>query len=112
MHIRIGDKADAAQQLFDLASLHFELMRVIDVLVTAPAAASKIPAGRDGAFVRRFENVNQLAFSKLLFLADDSRRDALTLNCERNENGLAAGAPNACSPERYVVDRYFYCAHR
>src|SRR5437764_1256687 len=47
-------------------------MRVIDVLITAPAAMAKVSARWGDAIRRCFENFHQFSFRELFFLPDDS----------------------------------------
>jgi hypothetical protein len=93
--------------LFDLARFDLELVRIIDVLISAAAATAEIRAARLNAVRRRFENFEQSRFRELFFLAHDPRRDALATDRERNENGLALMSRDSAAAKRNLVDLKF-----
>jgi hypothetical protein len=59
------------------------------MLVGATAAPSEVRALGRHPMWRRFEQLDQFSFGKLLFLTHDFCRDAFAFNRERNEDRLA-----------------------
>ena len=79
-------------------------MRVIDVLVGAAAATTKVGTARFDAMRRMFLKIDNLRFGELLLLARDFCGNELALDRERNKNGLAIFARNAFPAEGEVFD--------
>src|SRR3712207_3952421 len=86
-------------------------MRVVDVLVAAPAAASEVWALRHGAFRRWLEDFDELRFRELLFLANDPGGNALANDCERNEHSLSFEAADAGAAKCNVLNFKFDLTH-
>ena len=98
------ETADSLERLFDLSRFDFELVLVTDVLVAAPAASTEVRTfGRD-AMRGRFEQGLQLRFSEMLFLANNSCRDAFAINRIGNEDCLAVFARDAFPAKGDVFD--------
>src|SRR5207302_71481 len=79
-------------------------MRVIDVLISATAAATEIRTGRFNAMRRFFSKIDNLRFGELLFLAGDFCGDQLAFDRERNKNRLAVFARDTFSSKSDVLD--------
>jgi hypothetical protein len=103
-HRDVFELSDSLQEIADLTRFDFELMRVVDVLVGAAAAPTKIRTGRFDAIRRRLSNFDNLSFGKLLFLADDFRRNKFAVDGERNKDGFPIFARDAFSAKRDVFD--------
>jgi len=103
-HWNVFKFSDSLQEIADLAGFNFELMRVIDVLISAAAATAKVGTARFDAMRRMFLKINDLRFGELLLLARDFRGKELTVDRERNKNRLAIFARNAFSAKGNVSD--------
>ena len=79
-------------------------MRVIDVLITAAAAAAEVRTFRRNAQRRFLDQVVELGFSELFFLADNSHRHAFALDRVRNKNGFAIFARDSFAAKGDVFD--------
>lgn len=53
---------------------------------------------------RRFDKIDNVGFSEMLFLAHNFRADSFALNRKRNEHDFALDAANAFSTESDVFD--------
>src|SRR5262249_50314858 len=69
--------ADSLENIADLARFNFELMRVIDVLISAAAAAAEIRARRFNAMGRAVRKIDNPSFGELVLPAGDFRRGQL-----------------------------------
>ena len=87
-----------------LARFDFELVRVIDVLVSTSAAVSEVGASRFDTMRRGLANVDDLTFGELFFLARDPCGDEFAVNGERKKNGFAMFASHAFAAEGNVLD--------
>src|SRR5438876_3557984 len=98
-HGWLCDATDPPHRLLYLSRLQFELMRIADVLIAAPAASTEVRTfGRD-ALRRSLPHFDQFAFGKLLFLPRDFCRDALALDREWNKDRFAFIARDAFAAE-------------
>ena len=79
-------------------------MLVTHVLVATAAAPPEIGALRADPLGRRFCHPNELSLGKGFFLPNDSRRDPLTLDGERDEDCFTLGASNAFAAKGDVID--------
>ena len=103
-HRRIGDAADSSQDFTNLPRFESELVRVIDVLVSAAAATAEVWTWRRDALRRSLDQIVQLGFRELLFLARDARGHAFALDRVRDENSLAIFARDAFTAKGDVLD--------
>src|SRR5205085_9259564 len=87
-------------------------MRVIDVLVSAPSAATEIRTGRFNAMRRFLPKIDNLRFGELFFLAYDFCGDEFAFDRERNKNRLAVFARDTLSAKSDVLDFKIDRAHR
>src|SRR5437762_11816570 len=104
MHGNVLELSDSLQNSPHLARFDFELVRVIDVLVSTSAAMSEVGASRFDTMRRSLANVDDLTFSELFFLARDLCRDEFAIDGEWNKNGFAMFAPDAFAAEGNVLD--------
>src|SRR5438034_10643269 len=86
----IFEFSDSLNNVADLMRFNLELMGVVDVLVGAATAATEVRAGRVDSVGRPFAKIDNLGLCNLYFLTRDSGRDQFAIDCQRNENGLAA----------------------
>jgi hypothetical protein len=99
--------SDAPQRFVNLARFDFELMLVTDVLVDATAASSEVRTFWRNAMRRRIEQFVQLGFGKMLFLANDMRRNAFAINRVRKEDRFAAFASDAFAAKGDIFNPEF-----
>jgi hypothetical protein len=104
LHRWLPEATDATHRLLDLFCFEFQLVRVADVLVTAAAAAPEVWALGFGTFRRRFEHLDQFAFSKLLLLAHNPGRDPFAIDGKRNEDSFTFIARDAFAAESNIFD--------
>ena len=93
--------------MFHLAPFDLKLVCVADVLICTPATSTEVRTLRLYPIRRRFEHVDQFCFRELLFLTNNSRRDAFAIDRERNEYRFAFVARDAAPTERDLVDAEF-----
>src|SRR5437588_1486068 len=98
-HWHIFEFSDSAKNVADLARFNFELMRVVDVLISATATFAEVRTGRLNAMRRAFSKIDNFRVGELFFLADNSCGNSLTVDRERNDRGLAAYARDTLSAE-------------
>ena len=79
-------------------------MLVADVLVTTAAASPEVGTFGCNALRRRIDHFDQFRFGELFFLADDFRRNALTVDRKRNEDGLAFIARDPLAAKSDIFD--------
>lgn len=103
-HRNIFEFSDSLKNVADLARFYLDLMRVIEVLIGATAAAAEIWARRLDPMRRPFAKIDNLGFGELFFLSGDLCRDQFAIDRERNENGLAVFPRDSLSAERDVLD--------
>jgi hypothetical protein len=103
-HRNAFEFSDSLKNIADLARFNLELVRVIDVLIGATAAATEIWARRLDPMPRSFAKIDNFGFGELFFLAGDFCRDQFAVDRERNENSLAIFARDSLSAERDVLD--------
>ena len=96
--------SDSLQEVADLAGFNFELVRVIDVLISATAATSEVRAGRLNPMRRRFAEIDNFSFGQLFFLARDSGGNKFAINGERNENYLSVFTSDTFAAEGDVFN--------
>ena len=92
------------KNIADLAGFNLELMLVINVLISATAAATKVGTRRLDSMRRFFAKIDNFGLGELFFLAGNVCRDQFAFDCKRNENGLAVFARDSLSAERDVLD--------
>jgi hypothetical protein len=92
------------QEVADLARFDFELVRILDVLVGAPTAASEIWTRRLNAVRRRLVDIDNFSFGQLFFVPGDFCRDELAVDGEWNEHGLSMFPSNSFTAEGDVFD--------
>ena len=95
---------DSLQNIANLAPFDGELMFVIDVLVAAASAPTKVGAFRNHAMRRGLSNLDHFRVGKFLFLADDLRRYRFPINCEWDENDLPILPRHAFATKSDVYD--------
>ena len=103
-HWDIFEFSDSLKNVSQLAPLNRKLMFVVDVLVSASAAAAKVRALRLDPIRRRLPNIDKFGHRELFFLPHDFRRDKFTLDRIRNKNSLPTFPPDAPSSESHVFD--------
>src|SRR4029453_17073454 len=86
---RFTELTDPLQRLPDLTRFPVELMLITHVLVTTAAAPPEIGAMRGYALGRRFRHLDEFSLGEGFFFPDNARRNPLTLDCDRDEGGLA-----------------------
>ena len=86
-----------------MTRFNFQLVRIIDVLICAAAAAAEIRTVRFDAMWRWFAKVDHLRFGELLSLADHFCRNYFVFNREWNENSLAVFARDTFSAKSNVL---------
>ena len=101
---RLAEFADALEGLFHLARFPVELVLVLHVLVTAPAAAPEIRTARLNPMRRGFPHPHEFGLGEGFFLSHDLSGDVFAFDRERNEDRLAIGAPDAFAAKGDVVD--------
>jgi len=101
---RIGDTADSSKDFTNLPRFKSELVRVIDVLVSAAAATAEVWTWRRDALRRSLDQIVQLGFGELLFLARDPRGHAFALDRVRNKNSLAIFSRDAFAAKGDILD--------
>jgi hypothetical protein len=103
-HRDVFEFSDSPKNVSDLTRFDFELMRVIDVLISAAATFPEVRTMRLDSMRRTSFKIDNLRFGKLLFLANDFCRNQFTLDREWNENGLPVFARDAFPAESDVLD--------
>jgi hypothetical protein len=103
--------SNSSENVADLARFDFELMRVVDMLVSAAAAASEISTRRLDSMRRVLAKIDNVRLRELFLLADDFRRDQLAVDCERNKNRLAVFARDAFAAKGDIFDLKIDDAH-
>src|SRR5438874_6743917 len=103
-HRDLFEFPNSLENIAHLAPFNRKLMFVIDVLISASAAAAKVRTRRLDPIGRPLPHIDKFALGELFFLADDLRRDELALNRKRNKNGLAVVTSDSFSAERNVPD--------
>jgi hypothetical protein len=79
-------------------------MFVIDVLISAATALTKVGTRRTGAVRRRFADIDKLGLGELLFFAYDLGGNEFVLNREWNKDCFAVFACYAFATEGNVLD--------
>ena len=103
-HWDIFEVSDPLKNIARLAPLNCKLMFVVDVLVSASAAAAKVLALRLDPIRRRLSNVDKFGLGELFFFPHDFRRDKFTLDRVRNKNSLPTFPSDTFSAESDVFD--------
>ena len=102
---RLAKFSDAPQRLLDLTRFPVQLMLVAHVLIAASAAAPEIGTARRCALRRGFEHPDEFCLRERFLFPNDSGRDPLALDRERNKDRLALSPPNAFAAKGDVVDQ-------
>jgi hypothetical protein len=97
--------SDPPHGLFNLILLDLELMRIGDVLIVAPAASPKVPAGRITSVDRRFQHFRRDGPVQAAALLCQLDVDALAVDRKRHEHHFPVKPSNPGSPESDFVDQ-------
>src|SRR5882724_5245444 len=103
-HRNVFEFSDALQNIAHLPPFNRKLMFVVDMLISASAATTKVWALRRNAMQRAFFNIDKFTLGELLFLAHNFRRDAFAVDCIWYENGLAVFTSDPFSAERDILN--------
>ena len=99
-----AEMSNALECVGDLSAFDFELVRIVDVLVGAAAAFSKVRAGCGDAMRRCFPHGNQCSLGKLFFPPPDARDDLLAGNRERHKHNASVMPRDTVASEGDILD--------